>query len=68
MGNDFVPHITLGRFDGIKPLARGVVPSKGLLALFDDELAGLEFSFSRAAFYRVGEFGVLHSIVAEVAL
>lgn len=68
MGNDFVPHVTLGRFDGIRPLARGIVPSKGLLTLFDEELAGIEFNFSRAVFYRAGEFGVLHSIVAEVAL
>lgn len=64
VGDDFIPHITLGRFDGVS----GAVPSAGLIECFEAELAGVEFGFSRLVFYRAGEFGVLESVLAEVGL
>jgi hypothetical protein len=64
LGEDFIPHITLGRFDGID----GSVPSGKLLELFESEFGGIGFEFSRLVFYRAGEFGVLNSVLAEIEL
>lgn len=61
IGEEYRPHVTLGRtLDGERRLAPEVVRA------FSKKLAGLDFSFTRLAFYEAGESGTFSREIAGI--